>query len=84
MSTEDRELELHRVRQICGEHGLTIVEVRRRGVLLELVPADLAQVPDPEALRQIAEALGGDGIRHVALALEERSRGDGHADTEES
>ena len=57
---------------ICARFGLQIVKTRRHGVMLELVVERLDALPSVSALSQIAEALAGDGVRYVALALEER------------
>ena len=57
----------------CEELGLKVRRVRRRGVMVELVPEDLAQAVGcgAEVLREVADAVGGEGVRHVALGLEE-------------
>lgn len=56
----------------CAEHGLTITDVIQKGVMLELVPASLSGLPDAATLRQLADQIGGDGIRYVTLSLEPR------------
>ena len=60
-----------RVREVCEAHGLAVREVRQRGVLLELVPVSLERLPSAGVLRELADALAGDGVRYVALSLEE-------------
>ena len=63
---------LERVQQTCATRGLDVVAACRRGVMLELTPASLDALPGADALREIADDLGGDGIRYVSLLLEER------------
>lgn len=62
---------LEALRTHCRAIGLEIRGARRRGVSLELLPASLDDLPGPAALRELADALGGDGVRYVALSLEE-------------
>lgn len=54
----------------CAAHGLVICGARRAGAMLELRPASLDALPDAMLLRQLADELGGDGVRYVTLALE--------------
>lgn len=63
--------ELARIMEVCARHGLVICGARRQGVLLELLPQTLEALPSAHTLRAIAEALAGDGVRYVALGLEE-------------
>ncbi len=62
---------LHALRARCHAMGLEIRGARRRGTSLELMPSSLDHLPDAEVLREIADALGGDGVRYVSLSLEE-------------
>lgn len=62
-----------RAQALCQAHGLALRGVRRQGVLLELLPLTLETLPDAALLREIADALAGDGIRYVALSLDEPS-----------
>jgi len=57
---------------LCAARGLDVIDVHQRGVLLEITPSSLEQLPSAEALRALADELGGDGVRYVALALEAR------------
>lgn len=57
---------------LCAARGLEVTDVHLRGVLLELTPSSLEQLPSAETLRALADELGGDGVRYVALALEAR------------
>lgn len=71
MSVEEIEgQELERIREIALEFGLDIVGARRQGVMLELSPRDLKNLPAAGVMAEIADALGGDGIRYVSLSLE--------------
>lgn len=63
---------LARVRAVCEAHGLAVRGASRVGVLLLLQPETLEAMPEAEALRQVAEALAGDGIRYVALTISSR------------
>lgn len=63
---------LARVLAVCEAHGLRVNAARRVGVLLLLQPDTLEAMPEAEALRQIAEALAGDGVRYVALSIASR------------
>jgi hypothetical protein len=63
-------LPLDELKAVCARFGLEIVAARRHGVMLTLVPCDLEHIPDAQALREIADALGGDGIRYVTLDLD--------------
>ncbi|MEM1348674.1 MAG: hypothetical protein AAGI01_08980 [Myxococcota bacterium] len=60
---------LDEVRRLAMEHGLDVVEAWRHGVMLVLRPRDLGALPDRDALRELADALGGDGVRYVTLSL---------------
>lgn len=62
---------LDHLRTLCAAHGLALRTARQRGVLLELVPVTLDHLPAPHQMRELADALGGDGVRYVALALED-------------
>lgn len=62
--------ELARVRKAAMQHGLTVVAARRHGVTLEIIPKSLDALPNAFQLRTIADELGGDGVRYVALAIE--------------
>lgn len=73
LSDEDDALRgaaLEAVQAQCATHGLVICGARRTGAMLELRPASLDALPDAMTLRQLADALGGDGVRYVTLALE--------------
>lgn len=63
--------QLAHIVEVCAAHHLVIRGARRQGVLLELCPESLEALPDAHTLRAIAEALAGDGVRYVALALDE-------------
>ncbi len=63
--------QLQQITEVCAAHHLVIRGARRHGVLLELLPEQLDDLPDAHTLRAIAEALAGDGVRYVALALDE-------------
>jgi hypothetical protein len=56
--------------RICGERGLTVVDVRRDGRMLQLVPEGLDALPSPEVLRELADALRTQQTRWVTLVLE--------------
>ena len=56
-------------RLVCDEELGALIE---RGVLLELTPDSLDDLPDAQTLREIADALGGDGIRYVSLLIGSR------------
>lgn len=63
--------QLAHIAEVCTAHQLLIRGARRHGVLLELWPESLDSLPDSHTLRAIAEALAGDGVRYVALGLDE-------------
>lgn len=71
MSTTLSHDELERIKATCAEHGLLITNARRKGVMLELEPASLEALPSAQTLSALADVLGGDGIRYVALVLED-------------
>lgn len=71
MSTTLSPDELERIKATCAEHGLLIINARRKGVMLELEPASLEALPSAQTLSALADVLGGDGIRYVALVLED-------------
>lgn len=58
---------------ICKRFGLDIVAASRQGVMLTVTPRSLDALPDAETLRELADALGGEGIRYVTLDLVEGS-----------
>ena len=60
---------LARAHRAAAEAGLSVRAVRQRGVMLEIVPWDLSALPPIEAMREMADALAGDGVRYVTLAL---------------
>ncbi len=64
--------DLTRIVSLCASHGLAIHAATRRGVLLELSPDSLDDLPPAQTLREIADALGGDGIRYVSLLIGSR------------
>lgn len=55
----------------CAQVGLALRGHERRGALLILQPASLTDLPSAEVLRALAETLRTDGVRWVALDLEE-------------
>ena len=59
-----------KIRDICTKQGLTIEGASRRGVLLELTPVSLDDLPSAMELAAIADELAGDGVRYVALAID--------------
>ncbi len=61
--------DLARVIALCSSHGLSVHAATRRGVMLELTPVSLDELPTPETLRELADALGGDGVRYVSLLI---------------
>lgn len=63
-------LALDELKVVCARFGLDVVAAHRHGVMLTLVPRDLDHLPDAQALREIADALGGDGVRYVTLDLD--------------
>lgn len=63
-------LPLDELKAVCARFGLEIIAAHRHGVMLTLVPHNLEHIPDAQALREIADALGGDGIRYVTLDLD--------------
>lgn len=70
MSTTLSHDELEHIKATCAEHGLMITNARRKGVMLELEPASLEALPSAQTLSALADVLGGDGIRYVALVLD--------------
>jgi hypothetical protein len=64
--------DLARVITLCASHGLAVHAATRRGVLLELSPDSLDDLPPADTLREIADALGGDGVRYVSLLIGSR------------
>ena len=64
--------DLARVITLCASHGLAIHAAKRRGVLLELTPDSLDDLPDAHTLRELADTLGGDGVRYVSLLIGSR------------
>lgn len=62
--------DLEALKRLCAQFGLTITGARRQGVLLEVAPESLEALPDADTLRLIADELGGDGVRYVALSLD--------------
>lgn len=71
MAKTEQAIDLARIQSVCAARGLNVVAARRLGALLELVPAELEALPSARTLRALAEELGGDGVRHVALAIDE-------------
>ena len=67
---------LERALRAASEAGLRVRAVRQRGVMLEIVPHDLEALPPIEAMRELADALAGDGIRYVTLALDDDEQTD--------
>lgn len=68
--SSQKPLPLDELTRVCARFGLEIVDATRHGVMLTLVPRSLEGLPDAQALREIADALGGDGVRYVTLDLD--------------
>ena len=64
------ELSLDHIQALCASFGLEVVDAHRHGVMLTLVPRSLDHLPEAHTLREIADALGGDGVRYVTLSLD--------------
>jgi hypothetical protein len=61
---------LAHIAQTCASHQLPIRHAERHGTLLVLTPASLHELPSADTLRELADSLGGDGIRYVTLRLD--------------
>ncbi len=58
------------IRQLCGERGLTVDRVERRGVVLVIYPKEGSSLPTVETLNEIAEAVDVEGVRYTTLGLD--------------
>jgi hypothetical protein len=57
--------------QICEAVGFPVADIRRRGEVLVIVPASLAELPDRAALSSLAERLRErSGARYVTLGVD--------------
>jgi len=63
--------QLDDVRRVAMEYDLEVDEAWRHGVMLVLRPRSFDTLPDHDTLRELADALGGDGVRYVTLSLQE-------------
>ncbi len=71
---------LDALRACARSLGLEVARAARQGVLLRLWPASLDALPSADALRELADLLGGDGVRFVALVLDEPDEIDPHVE----